>query len=414
MATSDRDPARTRTRILFVDDEPSVLSGLRRILRPMRGEWEMSFAESGAEALDRMAAAPYDVVVSDMRMPGMDGLALLREVRKRHPQTISIILSGQAELDTVLHSVEVVHQYIAKPVEPETLKETLGRARAMHALVSNERLRSLLAQMKSIPSLPEIYHEIMQEIQSPEASLRRIGGIIARDIGMSAKILQLANSAFFGAMHRIADPVQAASFLGLEVLKALVISVQIFSRFEGWKGEAFSLEALWEHSFVVGADARAIAREAGAERKEADVAFMGGVLHDVGKLILAVNLPGEYREVVVSSCGEGIALCRGERERFGATHAEVGAYLLGIWGIPRDVVEAVAFHHEPGRPGIERFAPMVAVHVANAFSRAASPDGLVGCDSPIDRDFLERAGLAGLLPRWEAACRGQEREERRP
>ncbi|GAB4362379.1 MAG: response regulator [Deltaproteobacteria bacterium] len=395
---------RDRIRILFVDDEAAQRDRLRGILEPVRAEMDLAFAESGAEALDRMAQDPCDVIVSDLGMPGMDGPALLREVRKRHPQVVRIALAGPDLPGSGLRSVEVAHQCLSGPVDPDILREVLGRARAMHALVDNDTLKALIGGMRSIPSLPDVYHEMMREIESPDASLRRIGGIIARDIGMCARILQLANSAFFGTMHRIADPVQAVTHLGLEVIKALVISVHIFSRFEKEAAGGFSLDALWKHSFVVGASAFGISRAAGSDRAELDAAFVGGILHDVGKLILAVNLPQPYRAVRAVSGGEGVSLCEAERECFGATHAEVGAYLLGIWGIPREVVEAVGFHHDPGRPGVRRVTATVAVHVANGFEHADRADARPEETEAIDMAFLESAGLSGGIPAWKTAC----------
>ena len=104
-----------KTRILFVDDEPLVLQGLQRMLRPMRNEWEMAFVESGRRALEEMATLPFQVVVSDMRMPGMNGAQFLSHVQELYPRTVRLILSGHADKDLIMKCVGTAHQFLAKP-----------------------------------------------------------------------------------------------------------------------------------------------------------------------------------------------------------------------------------------------------------------------------------------------------------
>jgi len=143
-----------KKRILFVDDEPNVLQGLQRMLRPLRDEWEMTFVSSGAEALQRLAQAPFDVIVSDMRMPNMDGAQLLTEVMQRHPEVIRIVLSGQANQEVVMKAVGPTHQYLAKPCDPESLKALVSQTSALRGLLTDATLKGLVASMKSLPSLP--------------------------------------------------------------------------------------------------------------------------------------------------------------------------------------------------------------------------------------------------------------------
>src|ERR1017187_6368046 len=111
--------------LLFVDDEVRVLQGLQRQLYGMRNEWNMNFKEGGAKALDFMASAPVDVIVTDMMMPGMDGAQLLTEVMKRHPDTIRIVLSGHADREAILRLVGPAHQYLSKPCDAEELRNAI-------------------------------------------------------------------------------------------------------------------------------------------------------------------------------------------------------------------------------------------------------------------------------------------------
>ena len=183
-------------RILFVDDEPNLLEGLGRMLRPLRHTWGIDFARNGPEALDLLARTPFNVIVSDMRMPGMDGAQLLAEVRDRHPTIVRIVLSGQCDREALLRSVRVAHQCLTKPCDVETLRSTVTRACALRDLLENDKLQRLVSRLKSVPSLPDLYHQVMEELESPEPSIQKVGQIIAQDAGMTAKTLQTVNSAF--------------------------------------------------------------------------------------------------------------------------------------------------------------------------------------------------------------------------
>ena len=387
-------------RILFVDDEPNVLDGLRRMLRPMRKEWEMAFAPGGEEALDALAEKHFDVVVSDMRMPGMDGAQLLTEVKQRHPEIVRIVLSGHSEKETVLRSVGPAHQYLAKPCDPEQLRKIITQACALRDLLSEDSLRMLVSQMSTIPSLPKIYSEIIEELQLPEASIKRVGEIVSKDVGMTAKVLQLVNSAFFGLRHHVSSPSQAASFLGVDTLKALALSVHIFSQLDDDKIEGFCLDGLWNHSVVTGTLARRIADAEGCAKQLCDHALMAGLLHDVGKLVIAANLPERYRAVFASVKGEGLELWEAERRILRNTHAEVGAYLLGLWGLPDPIVEAIAFHHNPSAHLGGEFTALTAVHAANALEHETEDAAEQQCEGRLDADYLTQINRANRLPAW--------------
>ncbi len=287
-----------KKRILFVDDEAMVLDGLRRMLRPMRDEWEMEFCESGPIALAQMAVSPADVIVSDMRMPGMNGAELLTRVMELYPRTVRLILSGHADHELILKCVGSTHQFLAKPCDPEAIKATVRRAAATDGALQSDALKTLVGQMSRLPSIPTLYREIVEALQDPEVSMAVVGRIIGRDISMSAQILKLVNSAFFGLRRRVSSPDEAASYLGLDTLRYLVLSLNAFSQFEGVKVEGFSFGDLWLHSQQTGAAAKAVALCEQGDRKLADEAFVSGLLHDTGKVVMAANFPDRYAAVV--------------------------------------------------------------------------------------------------------------------
>ena len=272
-----------KTRILFVDDEDLALRGLNRLLYPMRQEWEMEFLDSGEKALKRMAIAPFDVVVSDMRMPGMNGAELLNETMKRYPKTVRLILSGYADRDLILKCVGSTHQYLAKPCDADALKMTVRRAAELERSMKSDTLRKLVTRCVILPSVPALYSEMIEALQDPETNIETIGSIIAKDGAMTAKILKLVNSAFFGLGHKIADPNEAVAYLGTDTIKSLALCANAFSEFEHAQLQGFTVESLWEHCLVTARVAKMVAIHEDADRKLADEAYAAGLLHDLGQ-----------------------------------------------------------------------------------------------------------------------------------
>ncbi|VAX16399.1 hypothetical protein MNBD_NITROSPINAE01-1578 [hydrothermal vent metagenome] len=393
-----------KNHILFVDDERDVLDGLKRMLRDMRKEWEMSFAESGEDALEFLANTPCDVVVSDMRMPGMDGPQLLSEVLKRHPNIVRIVLSGHSDKEMILKSVGAAHQYLAKPCDAETLKAVVEQACALRDLLADDSLQGVVSQLASLPSLPTLYFELIEELKSPDSSMNRIGKIISKDVSMSAKILQLVNSAFFGMPQHVSSTSQAANLLGLDIIKTLVLSTHIFLHYKGSSKTEFPISALWDHSALTAICAKEIYKTVSHDTKAIDEAFMAGMLHDVGLLIIGTNLNEKYEQALSLLQNEEITSYDAERKAFGSSHAEVGGYLLGLWGLPQRIVEAVFFHHNPSKSSDKKFTPLTAVHIASAIEADVRQSEALTISCPVNERYLEQIGMLDHLPKWVEVC----------
>lgn len=392
-----------KRRILFVDDELNILDGLRRMLRSMRKEFELCFAENAREALALMNENEFDVVVSDMRMPGMDGADLLVEIQEKHPHSVRIMLTGQADDASILRTVGVVHQFLAKPCEPEKLKNTLMRASALHRLMIDGKLKELISSIETLPSLPIIYAKLQKKIREPDASLDEVADIIGQDIAMTAKILQLVNSAFFGLYQKVESPVRAVKLLGLDTIKALVLGTQIFSEIK-ISGGLFSIEFLWSHSMTVGTLAKKIAESETTEKDIIDDSFIAGVLHDIGKLILVSKLEQYYSEAVRLAREEIIPLRLAEKKIFKATHCDMGAYLIGLWGFNSNIVEAIGFHHQLGEYPANTFSPALTVHIANVMYYRYHKKEAVGAMPEFNEAYLVTIGLGEKLQKWQNLC----------
>jgi len=394
-------PAAPLRHILFVDDEPRILEGLRRMLRPQRAQWGMEFANSGAEALELLAKSPFDVIVTDMRMPEMDGARLLECVREKYPAIIRIVLSGYSELETALRAVPVAHQYLAKPCDPEKLREAIERSCSFTGLLPDEAIRRVIGTIGRLPAMPRTGALLMDALQKPDVPIEEIGRIIEQDVGITAKVLQLVNSAFFGLLREITTVRMAVSYLGFDTLRHLVMSAEIFRTFRPQTAIAgFSIEELQEHSRLT---AR-IAARLPLPKAIASSAVVSALLHDVGKLILASRLPERLERALRESVKQKRPLHLVEAELTGIGHSEIGAYLLGLWGLPKPVVQAVCRHHQPAMPegappGLDILA---ATHIADALAHEQT--SAKAADPPPyclwDDEYLKALGVADQLPGW--------------
>jgi HD-like signal output (HDOD) protein len=388
-----------RKRLLFVDDEQMVLDGLRRALWSMRNDWDIQFVSSGSDALEALSQDSYDAIISDMRMPRMDGVELLESVKERHGDVVRIVLSGQASKDAVLRSVAPAHQFLSKPCNLQELKDRLNQAFCSRDLLRNQPLASIVSRMRSLPSLPALYVELTEALQSENTSLRQIEEIIERDIGMATKILQLANSAFIAAHGRVSSLHEALSLIGAETVRSLTLSIHVFSQSSREPATAAHYSALWVHSVAVAALAQRVAMQETKNKAVSDEAFTTGLIHDVGKIVLLSELPNEYRRVIQEADGSPQSFHEMEMKQLGCTHGQVGAYLMSVWGLPSTIVQAVEYHDHPSELEGKDFAPLTAVHCADVIV-SSSDTAHVNRDVELDAEYAQALGVADKITGW--------------
>jgi HD-like signal output (HDOD) protein len=389
-------------RILFVDDEPCLLDGLKRMLRPQRKEWDTAFANGGEQALAMLAAVPFDVIVTDMRMPVMDGAQLLERVQKRFPGVIRIILSGQFEMDAALRAAPVAHQFLSKPCDPDRLRGAIDRACSCTKMLPDEAIRRIVGAVGNLPDLPSTSAKLLAAIECKDVNLERIGKIIEQDVGMTAKILQLVNSAFFGRLCQISSVRAAVSYLGLDVLRHLVLSVEVSRTFQPVRpGPRFSLRDFEMHSRLTAN----LAARLPAPASVTSAAVVAALLHDTGRLVLASRLPAEFEEIMQLACAQSRPPHVLEQQVIGTTHAEIGAYLLGLWGLPEEIVGAVCLHHRPSAVGVwsGQLDTLAVTHLADALVFEAANCGS-GDASPgfslLDVVYLNRPEAPDMIEHW--------------
>ncbi len=393
-----------KRRIIFVDDDDNVGQALRRMLRPMRIQWDMEFSTSGQDALERMAVAPFDIIISDMHMPAMHGAELLAKVMDEYPETIRFALSGSPSSDTLIRTASIVHQFMLKPFEPILLIQLITRAFALRDQLEKSGIKKLLLEMGGVPSVPTLYRQIVQEMQSEKPSVERVAAIIERDAGMSAKVLQIVNSGTYGLRQHVSNVVVAAKLLGLSNIRNLVLAAEAFQPAEEGKLPAnFAINDLWDHSLRVASYTKKIVLLEGEDQRSSDDAFTAGLLHDIGQIILATQRPEQFGQALTIAQTKGELLIDAEKVIFGATHAEVGGYLLELWGLPDPITEAITFHNIPQGCSEDKFCIATALHVANYFAEDRDEAG-VHVTSVLDTVHLERIGLGGRVEEWYDRC----------
>jgi putative nucleotidyltransferase with HDIG domain len=380
-------------RVLFVDDDPLILAGLKRLMRRFAQALQAEYVTSGSDALALLSQESFDAIVSDMRMPGMDGAELLNRVRGEFPEMVRLILSGQAPQESMFRALGPAHRFLSKPCRPDDLFAFLIRALRVRDQLANHDLRSIVGRIDKLPSIPRVYAELVEELHNPRGSMEQVGRIVAQDVAITAKLLHLVNSSFIGLRQHIASPLQAACLLGIELVKSLVLTAGVFSQFDQRGSAAINVEELAQHSIEVGESAHRIAWGLGATAQEAEEALLAGMMHDVGKLILATERAEEYASVKRLAAYGDSPLWQGEQAWFGTSHADIGAYLLSLWGLPNSIVEAVAFHHQPSR--VENSTPVVltAVHLANAIANETASAGKLPAQTFLDLEYMAVAGV---------------------
>jgi len=349
-----------------------------------------------------MEATTFDVIVSDMRMPEMDSATLLTQVRNLYPQVVRIVLSGHTELSTALRVVPVAHQFLAKPCDAGTLRVAVERACHLKGLLSDDSIRRTVGALRDLPSLPRTYEALTQGLADPDTSLQKLAKIVEQDVGVTAKILQLVNSAFFGIAHSVTNIEHAVVYLGINTIRSLVLSLEIFRVFAPEAPvPGFDLESLHAHARLTAH----IAARLPVPQHLSEITVAAAMLHDVGKLVLAWKFPDRFKRLLAQAAEEHLPLYKVEEREYGFSHAEIGGYLLGLWGLPYILVEAVALHHGPNRVPHEYFDAVSAVHVGNLLAHELdppSPEKSSKNDAMPSPEELKALGVGDDLAAWRA------------
>ena len=381
--------SKRRLRILFVDDDPRVLDALRRSLFRRDEEWEMHFLDSGASALDAMRTTDFDVLISDMSMPGMNGEELLDQVRTEHPEVVRIAFSGWSESRAALHDQPLAHQFLDKPIDIRELAASIDRACHLRRRLDHHDLQAFITELEGLPSEPKIYSRLCQLLRGGDASLREIAAVVEQDPGISASVLRLANSAFFGLSRTLSSVRDAAVMLGVAHLKSVVLAVEIANAFPAVGGIS-DLSVAQEHQRAI--LIATLMRDV-FEVDDKDTRFTVGLLHALGRLVISMRWCQREGKREVTSMAQLL-------EDTSVDPTAVAGLLLESWSIPSHIVEAVVQHRAPQQIPHAEFELADALHLTVATVDevlGAMPGAdVLGCDE----DHLKAVANPELAMFW--------------
>jgi HD-like signal output (HDOD) protein/ActR/RegA family two-component response regulator len=373
--------------ILFVDDEQALLDSLKVRLYKHRHDWNMKFVSSGDEAIAALEQEAFDLVVSDVRMPGMDGGQLLTVVKQRWPTAMRIIVSGYSDPVQAVRLTSLAHQFVAKPCDGGELENIIERCFYLQDLLSQESLRRVVGRIGALPAMPKTYGRLQAALAQPSVTAGEIGDIVNADAAIASKVLQITNSAFFRLRKPMVRIKDAVTYLGFATVRNLVLSAEVFSQWQAPQSLSdVDPDRLQNHAQCAAAACKALA----GGRASADDAWLAGLLHDIGYWILIQECPRELGSAIELARAEGLPLLECERRMTGATHAEIGAYLLGLWGLPYSIVEAVALHHAPRAVTPHGYDLVGALAVSHALLDQANAHAMVTArsDQDVNADYL--------------------------
>lgn len=392
-------------RLLFVDDDRRLLNGLKRLLKVERPDWECHYCVSAQEGLDLVERHDVDIVVSDMRMPEMDGIAFFERLRDLCPTPVRIIMSGQTGECDAGRVAKAAHQFIPKPCLPANLINILERIFRFREFFTDNGLRGLVNKIGTLPVLPAVYQQLMCSIDDKGSSLMEISSIVGKDPALVADILKTVNSAFLGARQPVNDIGRAVTMLGLETIQGLVLCHGLLRQFKRKKVSEFSLSLLWDHALRVAAMAKKVAVFEGLDKEETNSVVLAGLMHDLGKLVLLDGLPEEYSKVLYYVREEGKSVTKAERAVFGSDHSKLGAYLLGLWGNRDDLVYTVACHHSPLNYPQPLKKGLSIIHVVNVLDHDLLQFKSYDAPHDLDHDFIAQNQLGDAIKQWKAICK---------
>lgn len=347
--------------ILLVDDEQNVLNAIRRSMFDLGESHTLHFVPNADQALQILDQQAIDVLLSDIRMPGMGGEELLRKAYRHYPDMIRFGISGYSKRETSLALINAVHQFFAKPCEISYLLDAITRACNGRNSIRNPGLRQLLLGTGALPVQAHLLRMLIEELDCPQSSIERIGQLVSQDAGMSAKVLQVVNSAFFGLCRHVSSPAEAAGLLGPEILRTMVHTTDSFIPVEALPTGPFDLSRLWPWAVQVGETARNLALHFSRNRQIADHALIAGYLIPIGLLMYESEL---MYEMISQAQLQACPFREVEREYLGISHNEIAAALADIWGFPEPVAAALRYAYHPEANLIHEFDAVCAVHVA--------------------------------------------------
>lgn len=353
--------------ILFVDDEKQILRSLKRVF--IGSEYKIYLSENGEEALKLLEKTKIDLIITDIKMPVMDGYNLLKEVREKYSSTIRVVLSGNLD-GNILIKIQnncLAKLYLFKPWENDELIKTIENIFSVEKVLKKKNLLEIINCIDFLPSSEGIYNRFNRLVEK-DADISKIAKVIENDPSISAKILQVTNSTMFG--FKTGSITQAITYLGIISVKSIVFNASLYKGLEniGNRYIINDLNVFWNHSIMTNRIVSFLYQRLLNKKIPNDCA-MAGLLHDIGKVVLLSKYTQEYLDEIKNIIKvDNIFYYYEEMDFLNITHPEIGGYLLEWWGLPYPIVESALFHHNPLDKNIINKELVSLVHISDIYS----------------------------------------------
>ena len=336
--------------IVFVDDDPNVLNSLKRGLRPYRKQWKTHFCESAETAIEIFKQTPVDVLVTDIRMPNKDGVALMEDISQLQPETIRIALSGQVE-EQQFHKIMVMaHQFLSKPCSTESLVDTLNKACSLPEYLDQARSSAYPIKFASLPSPPALFNELQTILKDPDIDAHKIAALIIKDTVLTAKLLQMVNSPYFNIEREIDDVTEAALYVGVDSLTTIITAYCLANRYAESAHMSAEIQYIFNQGSAIACLAKRLCAAEGHNKRLQNQAFTIGLLLPIGRLSLFSSYAAPYKQAIEQATTENTSLLDVEDRVFCYNHLKVAAYMLTLWGLPKPTIEILALPFAVNEP----------------------------------------------------------------
>ena len=363
-----------KVRVLIIDKNDEIRFELQSGLKKHVDSYDFLYTDKTDGVEESLNVNEIDIVLADISLEKKEDIQLLKSIKEDFPELFIVVFTGEESKLNVNDIYRFSHQILSKPINVDKVIESFERRKRMMKYLHDGKLMGVINNITDLPTLPETYLKIEEEMASKNVSVQRISSILSHDLSFTVKILHVVNSPFFGLKYKINNVMQAVSLLGVNIIKSLVLYHHTFSispigpKFKNY------FEQLWIHSNKVGRYAEQILYDTNqAELEMIEEAYIAGLLHDIGKVVM-LNIDGYPDKVFEYIKEHETRFSNAEYKIFGTSHSEIGAYFLSLWGLPERTAESVFTHNNPSLLDFSRFTVESAVFIANILANEDSID----------------------------------------
>ncbi len=391
-------------KVLFVFDPVNCNEQINNYYQLCLVDYVSLQADSIEKAKLIINSKQIDLVISSMDLPDGTGIDLHKYIAENHQDIIRFLYSENSDKDVVYKSAGYIHQFMNHETKPNQFMHIIDNAFGLKEVLANKDLHKRLSGITNLPSPPEIYNQLTNELQCQAPSIHNIANIIKKDVSITAKVLHMVNSAYFGLSAHVENPLHAVNLLGIDTIQSMVLTAGVFNLFKDPGIPGYSIESIYNNSLAVGTSSRHLANAFGLMTKHTEDALMAGMLHDIGKLVMLSYFPNEFKQSVELSEREAIPLFEAEKQIVGVNDAEIGAHLLSLWGLPNSILEAIALHYTPQKAQAPITNVLTAVHLGYALNHDIVHNIKEETESAVDMDYLEQLNLSSNIESLKNFC----------